>query len=419
MSYELKDALAKALFSVTRAFAREKRRAARTDHLTVVQIERLRCRHERDNVKAAAYEVMPRAYQMASAKGTLPANARQIMYAARALVLAMTGGVCWKNADYFTQTLLPDYMADHPNETADWDVVYDARGHLNEPHVRTSLGLGTLDVRHYIASWRDGNASSRIDVDIDQMYPTIGPKNRYKYALFIEKEGFDPLLERSRIAERYDLAVFSSKGMSNVATRRLVDELSQAGVTILVVHDFDESGLSIAHTLGHDTRRYKFQVQPKVIDLGLRLQDVQRLHLQSEPVEFYQIKDPGKKLWNYGDVTEAEIDFLIEERVHHKMWRGKRVELNAMTSDQFVAWLERKLDEHDVKKVIPGKETLKAAWHRARLISKIQEEVEKIKVQPETKSMPGDLEKRLRKLLAQTPELSWDEALVRIAGRGE
>jgi hypothetical protein len=421
VSSELKDLLAKAVTSATKEFARAKRRAAAAadnDYLSDRQIERLRHRHERDDViKPAAYKVMPQAYELASGNGRWPAHGRQIMYPARSLVLDETGGKCWKDSDYFTQTLLPDYMLDHPNETAGWDVVYDARGHLVEPHVRIRLGLGTLDVRKYVASWRDGNPAKDLEIDIDEMYPTKGPTNRYRFALFIEKEGFDALLERSQIADRYDLAIFSSKGMSTIATRQLVDKLSQVGVTILVMHDFDVSGLSIAHNLGHDTRRYKFQVEPTVIDLGLRLVDVEEMHLQTEPVEFDQIKHPGQKLLDYGSVTRDEIDFLIEEQVGYKKWRGKRVELNALTSDQFVRWLEGKLDEHGVTKVIPDKRTLEDAWRRARVLAKVKAAIVKIRTEPNTQPMPADLGRRLRKLLHDEPALSWDQALSRIAAR--
>jgi hypothetical protein len=205
--------------------------------------------------------------------------------------------------------------------------------------------------------------------------------------------------------------------MSTIATRQLVDELSQVGVTILIMHDFDVSGLSIAHTLGHDTRRYKFRVEPTVIDLGLRLVDVEKMHLQTEPVELDQIKHPGQKLLDYGGVTRDEIDFLIEGQVDYKKWRGKRVELNAMTSGQFVRWLEEKLDEHCVTKVIPDKKTLEDAWRRAQVLAKVKAAVAKIKTEPNTKLMPADLSKRLRKMLDDEPALSWDQALVRIAGR--
>ena len=52
---------------------------------------------------------------------------------------------------YFTQTLLTDYMANHPEETLGWNVVFDARGHFNEPHTVEEVPLGTLQVRKYLA----------------------------------------------------------------------------------------------------------------------------------------------------------------------------------------------------------------------------------------------------------------------------
>jgi len=77
--------------------------------------------------KEAAAQIMERAYLKASGNGTLPANARQIMYAARPHIQKETGKEL--RDDYFTQTLLPDYL----NETGvAWDVVYDARGHFTE-----------------------------------------------------------------------------------------------------------------------------------------------------------------------------------------------------------------------------------------------------------------------------------------------
>ena len=45
----------------------------------------------------------------------LPAKPRQIMYAARPLVLEITSGKIWGGADYFTQILLPRYLEDFPD----------------------------------------------------------------------------------------------------------------------------------------------------------------------------------------------------------------------------------------------------------------------------------------------------------------
>ena len=40
-------------------------------------------------------------------------------------------------------------------------------------------------------------------------------------------------------------------------------------IPLLLLHDFDKSGFSIAGTLQRDTRRYEFQNSITTIDLGL------------------------------------------------------------------------------------------------------------------------------------------------------
>ena len=58
--------------------------------------------------KEVAYEIMEDAYLKASANGTLPTHARQIMYAARGEIQDRTGMTL--KAHYFIQRLLPDFM---------------------------------------------------------------------------------------------------------------------------------------------------------------------------------------------------------------------------------------------------------------------------------------------------------------------
>jgi hypothetical protein len=101
--------------------------------------------------KEAAAEIMEDAFMKASGNGRFPANARQIMYAARPYIQELTGRQL--NDQYFTQTLLPDYLEEYD---VDWDVVYDARGHFTEPHHEgDSFGIGTLEVRNYLAKLCD------------------------------------------------------------------------------------------------------------------------------------------------------------------------------------------------------------------------------------------------------------------------
>src|SRR5262249_1598687 len=100
------------------------------------------------SMKEAAAQIMEKAYMQARGAGRLPANARQIMYAARPHIQKETGKQLDDN--YFTQTLLPDYIEEHG---VGWDVVYDARGHFTEPR-GDSFGVGTLEVRRYLAGIR-------------------------------------------------------------------------------------------------------------------------------------------------------------------------------------------------------------------------------------------------------------------------
>jgi hypothetical protein len=182
---------------------------------------------------------MPQAYQGASGQGRYVAHARQMMYVVRPEILARIHpdkahkGL---NAQYFTQVLVPDFMSENPDLTADWDVVFDDRGHFREPHRQNGreriIGLGTLAVRNYIKSWTSTLPDEIRNIFVPFDLETSGPTHRYQNALFVEKEGFDELIQQAQIAERFDIAPMSTKGMSNTAARRLIDELSRLGVTI-------------------------------------------------------------------------------------------------------------------------------------------------------------------------------------------
>jgi hypothetical protein len=409
----VRRALADGIAAVTKHWKGLKRQADRQDRVRARQREHWLKQQRREflTIKEAAYQVMEAAYRHASTQGRYPANARQIMYAARPWVLELTGGKCWKRSNYFTQELLPEFVEENPELTADWDVVFDDRGHFIEPHTPHNIGLGTLAVRGYIRGWREDVPTVVGSPELDHDCPTQGPANRYRFALFVEKEGFDPLLKAARIAERYDIAIFSTKGQSVVAARTLVDELSQRGVTTLVCHDFDKSGFEILHKLRTNTRRYHFSAPPKVIDLGLRLADVQAMNLQSEPVSYTSGVDPRINLHGCG-ATEVECNFLVR-RGADGGWTGERVELNAMTSDRFITWLEEKLTDAGVQKMVPDHATLEKAYRRAVRQKRVQGAIEEALTsidEDEEIPIPDDLEARIREQLNGSAK-SWDQVL--------
>src|SRR5262249_43337876 len=104
-------------------------------------------RYHRVTIKEVARQAMEKAYMAASDNGRLPATATQVMYAARGETQQRPGRQL--DRQYFNQTLLPEYLAEHD---VSWDIVFDDRGHFTEPHTKASFGLGTIAVRNYLAS---------------------------------------------------------------------------------------------------------------------------------------------------------------------------------------------------------------------------------------------------------------------------
>jgi hypothetical protein len=360
---------------------------------------------------------MEDAYLKASDNGDgprLPAKARQIMYQARPFILKMTGKSEFRDG-YFTQTLLPQYMLDHPEQTADWDVVYDARGHLNEPHTRTRVPLGTIEVRDYLGL--RPHKPPRPQLATNGLYPTSGPLNRYRNILFIEKEGFDELFDAVRLAEKYDVAIMSTKGMSTVAARVLIDRLAPLVDNIFVLHDFDIAGFSIRGTLGRDSLRYTFDndLSAQIIDIGLRLDDVDAMGLDAEPVKVKGDREAVRETLERHGADEEEIEFLVPEYEDEPC---QRVELNAMTSRQLVDFVEMAFVRHGVGKVIPDDEVI--AEHARRLIAEkltgalIAQHADDIAAQAGAVKLPVDLFERLVDLVSEEEKLSWDQALQRL-----
>ncbi len=423
---EVSERLVQLVKQVTKGFTAAKRQSDRNDKMSAFAEEELRKANQRKfiSTKAAAWQVMEQAYLKASSGKKLPANARQIMYAARRQIIELTGKTTpWKTSAYFTQTLLPAYIEAHPEQTADWDVVYDVRGHLREPHTSKTVELGTLAVRQYIGCWRSQVSATQY-FDVASTIETHGPANRYRYALFVEKEGFDHLIKSANIQARFDIAVMSTKGMSVTAARQLVEALSKEGVTILVIRDFDLYGFRIAHTLGHDTKRYRFKHKPKVIDLGLRLEDAQDMGLDSE--EYDGSDKDADALRKYG-ATDKEIEFLTQKRTVKikdedgnevkKTILPSRIELNAMDSQQFIDWLEKKLKKVG-KKVIPEPKTLQTVWDKQWREMALQSALDNATANlPKPPPMPKRMIDRIRAEFTDDPKQDWTNALAEIAAK--
>lgn len=397
----LKDDLTSAFHSVGKGWKKAKRRADRQDRVSSRTLDRMRHRPQRVTIRDVAFSVMEEAYVKASGNGRYPANARQIYYAARPTILAETGEY-GLDSQYFTQTLLKDFMEWYQPS---WDVVFDARGHITEPHTKKVVGLGGLEIRRYVSKFTDGKFDETPERPPQTMIGTVGPGLRYGAVLFLEKEGFDPLLEAAKIAERFDVAIASTKGMPVSALCDLLLDLKARDRKAYVVHDFDKSGFSIVDTLRNGARGSRGTGE--IVDLGFRLEDIEGM----EREEVAYRGNPKENLRQNG-ATEEEINILVQGGEHRSYW-GERVELNAMTSDQFVQWIEAKLKLHGIGKVVPDSRAMKAAYRRAVFLQTLREEEYKLRdrISKEPVTIPRALERMVREELKEKPELSWDEAV--------
>src|SRR5215213_2581061 len=130
------------------------------------------------------------------------------------------------------------------------------------------------------------------------------PDDRFGAVLFVEKEGFAPLFRAVRLAERYDLAIMSTKGLSTTAARTLVDYfVGRKKVPVLCIRDFDLDGFKIAGTLREGTRRYSWN-SCGAIDLGIREEDIEEWGLEAEEV-FY--RGPDKSVLDDPDAIRRKI----------------------------------------------------------------------------------------------------------------
>src|SRR5262249_49131815 len=143
--------------------------------------------------------------------------------------------------------------------------------------------------------------------------------------------------------ERNDCALASAKGFANRAIRDIYDRLGETDeeITFFCVHDADAYGTMIYQTLQGATKARAAR-KVKVINLGLEPAQALAMGLEPEDVAA-------------SDDEKAVADYVPDE------WREwlqtHRVELNAMTSRQFIDWVDAGIAPY-AGKVIPPAEVI-------------------------------------------------------------
>jgi hypothetical protein len=153
----------------------------------------------------------------------------------------------------------------------------------------------------------------------------------------------------------------TAKGFATRAAKQLLDHAITKDVTILAAHDADISGYEIARTLERETRTTR-GMHIDVIDLGLTVEEALSMGLEAESVVIQ--KAPSYELL-YNLTPQEKEFFLCAPRIYGGR-QGKRVELNAMTTDQLVCWIEEKLGILGLKsKVLPPESAVQSVLRSA------------------------------------------------------
>jgi len=216
---------------------------------------------------------------------------------------------------------------------------------------------------------------------------------------------------------RADMARTRAATVDRAAARRLVDSVChQFDIPVYVLHDFDPSGLAILKSLQRSTDRYHFRNKIEVVDLGLRLADVEEHDLPAEEFPYRKGRPPLNNLRRNG-ATDEEIEFICGDDD-----AGQRVELNAFSSSALVEFVEAKLAEHDVTKLIPANNALleayRGAWRRQQFNERTREISSALADEVGRLELPPDLAVQIQDLLESEPELSWDQAIAQLVKTG-
>ena len=322
----------------------------------------------------------------ASGHGAYRFSPRQVFYVIRPIVREWVGAeLQWGNFETI--------IGDHELEQGEIAGMYrDPRGTLYHPHRQDSIPLGTLQVERYRR-----------------------PEWTFNKILFIEKEGFIEALKEDGWPERHDCALLTSKGQPTRAARDLLDLLGETGEEILffAVHDADAAGTLIYQSLQEATRARPGR-RVRVINLGLEPEEAIAMDLEVEEVDAGERRKPVAAY-----VQDEARDWLR----HH------RVELNAMTTPQFIGWLDDKMAAFGNGKLVPPatvlrndlSETLATRLHRQITEQILREARIEEKVAAALQAMPLPVPEELcaviQRALADQPAASWRAAVEQVASQ--
>jgi hypothetical protein len=340
------------------------------------------------SIKDIVLDNLDDAIATVSGNGKFRFNQRQLLYVLRPIVKDETG-------KELTTENFNTIITGHESECGEIEGMYrEPRGSIYHPHRDETITLGTLSVEDYER-----------------------PAWTFNKLVYLEKEGFSEALKDSGWPERHDCTLISSKGFTTRAARDLVDKLAEHDepVDVFCVHDADGYGTMIYQTFQEATKARGAR-KIRIINLGLEPWEALEMGLEIEEVEEKSRRKPV-----------AEYVCARSDGAHWEEWlQSNRVELNAMTTPQFIAWLDAKMAAYG--KLIPPADVLETELNarieekvRAALTDRILREAN---VDAQVAAALADIDapdsaalaEGIKKLFAQTPAAEWRDHIEAVAG---
>jgi DNA topoisomerase VI subunit B len=284
---------------------------------------------ERIVQRSAIWDVLPEAAERCR-EGGYDVGQRSLYYRVRLLVKEL--GAVEPKWNYFCQVL-----TDYENEEGEIaDLIRDTRGVYCEPHGGEMTPLGTKTVAEYVR-----------------------PPWKYSNILFLEKEDLMAALKKSGFLDRWDCFPLSSKGFGTRAARDLIDKIGasckEEPTRFFCVHDADASGSLISQALTRATKARAARTV-EVVDLGFFPWTALSEGLLREPVE--RKSNKRRAVSDYIKERDRRNRILnpSDEPIWESWLQDWRVELNAMTTAEFVEWMNVQFIKHGASKVVPSAE---------------------------------------------------------------
>ncbi len=267
---------------------------------------------------------------------------RNVFYVARELAMKEIG-TFYNDYNSFTQDFYAIFRKHQPKrlrELLEKFVITEPRGSWINP---------TMDEEKVL-----GNRFEKIGDRIISVEYGIELKKANK-VIVVEKRGLFLAMVANDFHKKLDSVLVCTQGYIIERGKMAIQEIAEQypNLPIIILHDYDVNGILIKETLYKPTKRRDWLVLNgvKIVDIGMNWEVVKKFGLdkRAEPVKLKK-QDLGKLqyLLRNGIITEEEYEFL----------RNYRVELNAMTPEEMLEWLEEELEKLGLGKYKPSQQEI-------------------------------------------------------------